>query len=81
VRSWSGTGPFVWPAFPSGANRVGLAAKASAYPGEELRFVGRVVGKREQDGQCLIDLEIHEEKGDREVLMPGSATVSLPRSS
>jgi hydroxyacyl-ACP dehydratase HTD2-like protein with hotdog domain len=55
--------------------------RASAYPHEELRFVGTVTGKRDDgdSGRGLVDLEIRGEKGEAEVLMPGTATVSLPR--
>jgi hydroxyacyl-ACP dehydratase HTD2-like protein with hotdog domain len=54
--------------------------RASAFPGEELRFVGTVTGKHEgDDGRGLVDLEIRGEKGEDQVLMPGTATVSLPR--
>jgi acyl dehydratase len=55
--------------------------RASAYPGEELRFVGTVTGKRDDGdgGRGLVDLEIRGEKGEAEILMPGTATVSLPR--
>jgi hydroxyacyl-ACP dehydratase HTD2-like protein with hotdog domain len=53
--------------------------RASAFPGEELRFVGTVTGKRDDDGRGLVDLEIRGEKGEAEVLMPGTATVSLPK--
>jgi acyl dehydratase len=55
--------------------------RASAHPGEELRFVGTVTGKRDDGdgGRGLVDLEIRGEKGEAEILMPGTATVSLPR--
>jgi hydroxyacyl-ACP dehydratase HTD2-like protein with hotdog domain len=59
--------------------------RASAFPGEELRFAGTVTGKREgratpdDSGRGLVDLEIRGEKGDSAVLMPGTATVSLPK--
>ena len=59
--------------------------RASAFPGEELRFVGTVTGKRDSgDGpedadRGLVDLEIRGEKGEAQVLMPGTATVSLPK--
>jgi hydroxyacyl-ACP dehydratase HTD2-like protein with hotdog domain len=59
--------------------KIALQNRANAFPGEELRFVGRVVGKREEHGRGLIDLEVHEEKGEGQVIMPGTATVSLPR--
>jgi hydroxyacyl-ACP dehydratase HTD2-like protein with hotdog domain len=57
--------------------------RASAFPHEELRFAGTVTGKRSADGadagRGLVDLEIRGEKGEAQVLMPGTATVSLPR--
>lgn len=54
--------------------------RASAFPGEELRFVGTVTGKRDEGtGSGLVDLEIRGEKGEAQVLMPGTATVSLPK--
>lgn len=53
--------------------------RATAFPGEELRFKGTVTAKREENGVALVDLAIQGEKGENEVLMPGTATVSLPR--
>lgn len=62
--------------------KISLQNRANAFPGEELRFVGRVIAKREEDGQALVDLEVHEEKGDEaQVIMPGTATVALPKRS
>lgn len=52
--------------------------RASAHPGEQLSFTGTVTGTREvRDGRGLVDLEIRGERAG-EVLMPGTATVSLP---
>ena len=54
--------------------------RASAFPGEELRFAGTVTAKHDDgDGHGLVDLEIRGEKGEDQVLMPGTATVSLPK--
>lgn len=53
--------------------------RATAFPGEELRFKGTVTAKREENGIALVELAIQGEKGENEVLMPGTATVSLPR--
>ncbi|MET4047808.1 hydroxyacyl-ACP dehydratase HTD2-like protein with hotdog domain [Rhodococcus sp. UYP5] len=52
--------------------------RAVAFPGQELDFVGTVTAKREEDGRALVDLEIRGER-DGELLMPGTATVTLPR--
>lgn len=59
--------------------RISRRNLASAFPGEELRFVGRVVAKREVNREAIVDLDLHEEKSGGELLMPGSATVALPR--
>ncbi|MGZ0145311.1 MaoC/PaaZ C-terminal domain-containing protein [Rhodococcus qingshengii] len=52
--------------------------RAVAFAGQNLDFVGTVTAKREEDGRVLVDLEIRGER-DGELLMPGTATVSLPR--
>jgi hydroxyacyl-ACP dehydratase HTD2-like protein with hotdog domain len=54
--------------------------RAIAYPGQELTFGGVVTGKRLTHGQALVDLDIFCRRGD-DVLMPGTATVALPRRS
>ena len=53
--------------------------RAVAYPGESLRFGGVVTGTRLTDGGAgLVDLDIAGRRADT-VLMPGTATVQLPR--
>lgn len=52
--------------------------RAIAYPGEELVFGGVVTGKRLTDTEALVDLDIACRRGE-DVLMPGTATVALPR--
>ena len=52
--------------------------RAVAYPGEELTFGGVVTAKRIDDGVALVDVDIAGRRGDT-VLMPGTATVALPR--
>jgi acyl dehydratase len=59
--------------------RFGYQNRASAYPGQELRFGGVVTGTREDGGRALVDLALRGENGDRELLIPGTATVSLPK--
>lgn len=56
--------------------------RASAFPGDELEFRGVVtaVGDDPADGGSgLVELEITGVNGDGQVLMPGTATVRLPR--
>jgi hydroxyacyl-ACP dehydratase HTD2-like protein with hotdog domain len=53
--------------------------RAIAYPGEQLTFGGRVTAKRLTDeGAGLVDLDVAGRR-DTTVLMPGTATVELPR--
>ncbi len=52
--------------------------RAVAFPGEELSFGGVVTAKRLADNGGLIDIDIAGRRGDT-VLMPGTATVALPR--
>jgi hydroxyacyl-ACP dehydratase HTD2-like protein with hotdog domain len=49
--------------------------RAIAYPGQALTFGGVITGKR-PDG--LVDLDIFCKRGD-DLLMPGTATVTLPQ--
>jgi hydroxyacyl-ACP dehydratase HTD2-like protein with hotdog domain len=53
--------------------------RAIAYPGQQLSFGGTVTGKRLTDSRAgLVDLDISGRRDDT-VLMPGTATVELPR--
>jgi hydroxyacyl-ACP dehydratase HTD2-like protein with hotdog domain len=53
--------------------------RAVAYPGQALTFGGTVTGKRLTDlGAGLVDLDVAGRRDDT-VLMPGTATVELPR--
>lgn len=49
-----------------------------AFPGQPLTFGGTVTGKRVENGRGLVDLDIAGRR-DADVLMPGTATVELPR--
>lgn len=51
--------------------------RAVALPGQDLDFGGTVTGTRVENGRGLVDLEIAGER-DGQVLMPGTAVVSLP---
>ena len=52
--------------------------RAVAHPGQQLTFGGVVTAKRIVDGVGLVDLTITGRRDDV-VLMPGTATVALPR--
>lgn len=51
--------------------------RATALPGEELVFGGTVTATRVEGDRGLVELEIVGRRGET-VLMPGTATVSLP---
>ena len=55
----------------------GRRTAPSPSPARPLTFGGRVTGTRVEDGRGLVELEIAGRRGD-DVLMPGTATVSLP---
>lgn len=59
--------------------RIQLQNRGNAFPNEKLTYGGVVVGKREEEGKLLVDCEIFERNESGAVLMPGTATVSLPR--
>ncbi len=63
-----------------GGSLVNFSAsnRAVAFPGEPLEFTGTVTGKRDENGRALVDLDLAGMRGG-EVLMPGTATVLLPR--
>ncbi|WP_374026218.1 acyl dehydratase [Mycobacterium sp. HNNTM2301] len=53
--------------------------RAVAHPGQALSFGGTITGKRlSGEGAGLVDLDIAGRRGET-VLMPGTATVELPR--
>lgn len=49
-----------------------------AFPGQPLTFGGTVTGKRVDAGRALVALEIVGRR-ESDILMPGTATVELPR--
>jgi hydroxyacyl-ACP dehydratase HTD2-like protein with hotdog domain len=61
--------------------RIQIQNRGNAFPNEKLRLGGVVKAVREQDGAHLIDCEIFERNENGDLLMPGTATVSLPQRS
>ncbi len=51
---------------------------AMAFPGDVISCSGKVSGKREQDGEKLVDLEIAAQNQKGENIQLGKATVALP---
>ncbi len=52
--------------------------RRSGLPERDLTFRGRVTGISREGGRGIVDLEVWEEDGEGNVLMPGTARVSLP---
>lgn len=71
VTDWMGGGGWLV--------RFAVQNRGSAFAGEKLCFSATVTGKREEGAQGLVDLEVKGAKADGQVLMPGTATVRLPR--
>jgi hydroxyacyl-ACP dehydratase HTD2-like protein with hotdog domain len=70
LRNWAG---------PRGRLlRLRTQNRASAYPDEDLIFTGRVTGVRREEDAGIVECEVWEQKGDGQVVMPGSATIQLP---
>jgi hydroxyacyl-ACP dehydratase HTD2-like protein with hotdog domain len=61
--------------------RFQVQNRGSAFPHEKMTFGGVVTGKREEAGRCLVECEIFGRNEQGQVLMPGSATLTLPRRS
>jgi acyl dehydratase len=59
--------------------RIAMQNRTSAYPGEPLHFSGVVRELREDGDTGLVELELRVWKHEDELLMPGTATVRLPK--
>ncbi|MDY6918315.1 MAG: MaoC/PaaZ C-terminal domain-containing protein [Chloroflexota bacterium] len=55
-----------------------MATMGDPTEGETWLCKGKVTGKRVEDGEHLVDVEIAVENGSGQVTTPGSATVMLP---
>ena len=58
----------------------GLSARfvAMAFPGDVISCSGKISGKRKQNGETLVDLEIAAQNQKGEIIQLGKATVALP---
>jgi acyl dehydratase len=69
VTDWAGPEAMV--------KSIKIRLGAPAIPGKPLRFSGRVAGKREASGECVLELAVRaaNDLGDH---ASGTVTVSLP---
>ena len=70
VCDWMGDDGFM--------KKFGFSCRGIAMPGQVLTIKGRVTKVYEDGDNNAVDLEIWEENGEGEKLVPGSATVYLP---
>lgn len=69
LRQWMGLGGRL--------RKLGFSMRSFTMPGHEVTVLGRVTGKRADDGQGFVDLEVWTEvDGNRTA--EGTATVELP---
>lgn len=67
-----------WIRYAGRIKRWAVSYRGMDVPGQEMICRGRVTGKRVQDGQHLVDLEIWTENPQGQRTTPGTATVILP---
>ena len=71
VTDWHGPGGQL--------RRFRIQNRGNAFPHEPLYYGGTITDKREEHGEALVDLDVYERNEGGDVLVPGAATVSLPR--
>lgn len=67
-----------WVRYDGKIKQYGVSYRGMDVPAAEMTLKGKVTGKREEDGEHLVDLEIWTENPDGQRTTPGTATVVLP---
>ena len=62
----------------AGSSRQSSEIRKFNYIGDTHIITGEVVGKRVEDGRCLVDIEMRGTNQRGTVTCPGTATVALP---
>lgn len=71
ITDWMGDEGFL--------RRLRFEMRRQQRPGDTMACKGRVTGKREENGEGLVELEVWAENEREGVTTPGTATVALPR--
>ena len=58
--------------------RFKVQFREQAWPGDVLTYAGKVVAKREEDGERLVDLELSATRQTGGVHLKGWATFAVP---
>lgn len=67
-----------WVRYDGKIKRYAVSYRGMDVPGAEMKLKGTVTGKRQENGENLVDLEIWTENPDGQKTTPGTATVILP---
>jgi len=71
ITDWMGDDGFL--------KRLRFEMRRQQRPGDTMVCKGRVTAKREEAGECLVDLDVWLENEREGVTTPGTATVVLPK--
>jgi acyl dehydratase len=63
---------------PRNVRRFKVQFREQAWPGDVLTYAGKVVAKREEDGERLVDLELSAIRQTGGVHLKGWATFAIP---
>jgi acyl dehydratase len=67
-----------WVRYDGKIKRYGVSYRGMDLPAQEMTLRGTVTGKRQENGENLVELEIWTENPQGQKTTPGSATVALP---
>jgi acyl dehydratase len=69
VKDWFG---------PTALRKFDVRFAKQVWPGETLTFTAKVTGKREANGENLVDLELSATNADGEQKLTGTASAAVP---
>ena len=64
---------------PANVRRFAVQFREQAWPGDQLTYSAKVVGRREEGGERLVDLELLVTRQTGGVHLKGTATFAVPR--
>ncbi len=67
-----------WVAPAGFVKKFGCSYRGMDYPNKDIVCRGVVTGKRQEDGESLVDLDVWTENPEGQKTSPGTATVRLP---
>ena len=67
-----------WVGYGGTIKKWGVSYRGMDYPGQPLACKGVVTAKRQEGGECLVDLDIWTQNPEGQRTTPGTATVTLP---